>query len=241
MKNQYFGDRNDMFKYDLALTLVTEVNALNGFTFVPMLTSDDGRTDGNLTDYPTLWKHRPLLHDFLMGCVNDPARRTVTSLRDYMRAHERGIPYHPHMDADLLTSTNRATYFNSISPEALSASVILIDPDNGFEVGARSMGGDRVHKYFKYAELADLYGTMGDTSVLLAYQHWAHVNRDEAFSAVTRHVHAVLSDALPPVCISSGVIGFFALAKNAELLKDVRRVMDEYSARTGFAVYPRSE
>jgi hypothetical protein len=242
MKNQYFGDRNDMFKYDLALTLVAEVDALRGFTFVPMLTPEDGRADGNKTNYPALARHRPHLHRFLMDCVAEPSRRKVTSLKDYMREHESGIPYHPHMDADFLTDANRDTYFSSIRSEALKTSVILVDPDNGFEVGARSMAGDRVHKYFKYAELADLYRRMDDTSVLLAYQHWSYyVKREVAFSAVAERIRAALPDGLPPMCISSGDIGFFVLAKAEGTHSGVRDALEGYAAKTGFTLYPRRE
>jgi hypothetical protein len=238
MKNQYFGDRNDMFKYDLALTLVAEVAAPQAFTFVPMLTPDDAGTDGNLTDYSALGKHRPILHDFLVGCVGDPLRRKVTSLQDYMQTSERQVPYHPHMDAEYLNDANRPTYFSSISLEALEASVILVDPDNGFEVSEKTMKRTGVHKYFRYSEFADLYRRMDDASVLLAYQHWAHVKRDQAFAAVAERISSVVPEASPPICISSGSIGFFAVAKNADLPARLREVIDEYAARTGFTVYP---
>ncbi len=108
MKNQYFGDRNDMFKYDLALTLVAEVDGLHQFTFVPMLTPDDGRSDGNLTEYAGLRRHRPHLHDFLKECVADPSRRKVTSLREYMSAFEAETAYTRYMDGSFITAENRA-------------------------------------------------------------------------------------------------------------------------------------
>jgi len=41
MKNQYFGDRNDFFKYDLVLNLIEKIVNLKCFTFIPMLTEDD--------------------------------------------------------------------------------------------------------------------------------------------------------------------------------------------------------
>jgi hypothetical protein len=86
-----------------------------------------------------------------------------------------------------------------------------------------------------------LYRRMGDTSVLMAYQHWAHVKRDEAFSTVAGRIHAVLPEALPPVCISSGSIGFFAIAKRADLLAGVRDTMEKYAVKSGFTVYPKRE
>jgi len=235
MKNQYFGDRNDMFKYDLALTLVTEVAPLVRFTFVPMLTPDDGRSDGNLTDYPTLGSHRPHLHRFLMECVANPSRRKVASLREYMRTYEPGVAYCPYMDEEFLAAANRNAYFGSIAPEALRASVIFVDPDNGFEVPSTRRGN--AEKYLRYSELANLYRAMDDTSVLLAYQHWAYVKRTEAFATVTERTESALPEGLPPVCISSGSIGIFAFAKTDKLLVEVRKSLDDYALRTGFRVY----
>ncbi len=49
MKNQYFGDKRDLFKYDLALRVCQKLGL--GFTFIPMLTAPDNRTDGNQIDY----------------------------------------------------------------------------------------------------------------------------------------------------------------------------------------------
>jgi len=49
MKNQYFGESRDLFKYDLALTVRKEFNL--GLSFIPMLTAPDGRTHGNQIDH----------------------------------------------------------------------------------------------------------------------------------------------------------------------------------------------
>ena len=241
MKDKYFGDRNDMFKYDLALTLIAEIDGLRAFTFIPMLTPDDGRADGNLTDYPALAKHRPRLHRFLMGCVAEPARRRVTSLRDYMREDEGDVLYQPYMDSEFLTDANRVTYFRGVASDALTKSVVLVDPDNGFEVGQKSMRRVGANKYLRYAELADLYHRMGEASVLVVYQHWAHIKRERAFSSVAERMKSVLPEALQPVCISSGSIGFFAITKTVELHTAVRDTIDKYATKTGFTVYPSKE
>ncbi|MBA7473155.1 hypothetical protein ES707_08489 [subsurface metagenome] len=47
MKNQYFGDIRDLFKYDLILKIMQQCPSLKQFTFIPMLTANDNRTDGN--------------------------------------------------------------------------------------------------------------------------------------------------------------------------------------------------
>lgn len=239
MKNQYFGDRNDMFKYDLALTLVERLDAVSGFTFVPMLTPDDGRSDGSLTDYRQLGRHRPSLYGFLGDCVADPSRRGVTSLRRYMAENAPAVRYHPHMDDAVLCASNRGDYFAAVSPFALEDSVILVDPDNGFEVA--SMSARTAEKYLRYAELASLYEAMGERSVLLAYQHWARVKREVEFDRISQRIKDVLPDAASVACVSSGSIGFFAIAKTRTLGKPALGVMREFASARGFAVYPTEQ
>ena len=51
MKNQYFGDIKDLFKYDLGEFLINEIPELERFTFIPMLTPDDKGPDGNKLNY----------------------------------------------------------------------------------------------------------------------------------------------------------------------------------------------
>jgi len=45
MKNQYFGDKRDFFKYDLSIELCERI-PLKQFTFIPMLTENDGTKEG---------------------------------------------------------------------------------------------------------------------------------------------------------------------------------------------------
>ena len=45
MKNQYFGDNKDLFKYDLVL-MIMQAGLVEHFTFVPMLTEPDRTNHG---------------------------------------------------------------------------------------------------------------------------------------------------------------------------------------------------
>ena len=235
VKNQYFGDRNDFFKYDLALSLVEQIGALRAFTIVPMLTPDDKRAGGNLTDYAALGKHRPGLYQYLMACVADPARRRVTSLKHYMRRSEPRVRYYQHGDAENITDIPRDSYFTSISQVEMASAAILVDPDNGFEVTSMSRASE--HKYLRYSELADLYRAMGRDSVLLVYQHWPRMARDKAFADVAGKIADRLPEACGPVCVSSASVGFFAIVKDEQLLSEVRGALDHYASSRGFEVY----
>jgi hypothetical protein len=51
MKNQYFGDIRDLFKYDMVVWLIRQISSLENFTFIPMLTENDpSKKDGSQTD-----------------------------------------------------------------------------------------------------------------------------------------------------------------------------------------------
>ena len=235
VKNQHFGDRNDFFKYDLALALVEQVGALRAFTFVPMLTPDDEHADTNPTDYTAFGKHRLGLHEYLMACVADPARRRVSSLKHYMRRNQPKVRYRQHGDDAYITDVPRESYFSGLSQVETASSVILVDPDNGFEVATTSRATE--HKYLRYAELAELYRAMGRDSVLLVYQRWPKMARDKAFAHVAGKIADQLPEAFGPVCLSSGSIGFFALVKDEPMLAEVQGVFDSYATSRGFEVY----
>ena len=83
MKNQYFGDTRDLFKYDLALH-VLESTGLSRFTFIPMLTPDDSTTDGGLVDLSkgAAGTQNKALCDFLEACT-DEGRRDIRELEGF--------------------------------------------------------------------------------------------------------------------------------------------------------------
>ena len=51
MKNQYFGDVRDLFKYDIIQTLISDSTYLDKFLFISMLTPDDESKEGNKIKY----------------------------------------------------------------------------------------------------------------------------------------------------------------------------------------------
>jgi hypothetical protein len=79
MKNQYFADINDYFKYSLL-----RIFAGNGEMKIAvcwMLTENDGKTDGKYVSYLNesgKWrKYDPNLFDALVLCKPDSANRSV--------------------------------------------------------------------------------------------------------------------------------------------------------------------
>ncbi|WP_103027685.1 hypothetical protein [Salinibacter altiplanensis] len=84
MKNQYFGDINDYYKYGLlrALLRPASMDLLVGW----MLTPDEGSTDGRKTSYldrPDRYRSLdPELFDFLSRAVQNDQRRGVSAIEE---------------------------------------------------------------------------------------------------------------------------------------------------------------
>ena len=129
MKNQYFGDKRDLFKFDLVLHVMESVVGLNKFTYIPMLTPDDDRAGGRLTNYPRGYCRKGLF-DFLQESVE--GNRNIQRLREFFK--KRPFAYNPYMDDSYYTHFERETYFRNIPNEALIDALIVLDPDIGLEI-----------------------------------------------------------------------------------------------------------
>ncbi|TET40706.1 MAG: hypothetical protein E3J65_00355 [Dehalococcoidia bacterium] len=230
MKNQYFGDRNDFFKYDLVLTLIEKIDNLKCFTFIPMLTQDDGSGDGGLVNYEG--SRRRELDDFLKSCIKK-SNRNIKNLRSFMSGYKH-IEYHPYRDDEHFSHTGRKQYFDSVDSAILNESVILIDPDNGFE--AKSMRSGISHKYLKYSELSALYARMGSNSLILVYQHIPRVKREDYFAQIGQKVRRCMNTR-GPICLSDNRVAFFIIAKTDEVLNKTWKVINDYAEENGYEVY----
>jgi len=234
MKNQYFGDRNDFLKYDLVLTLIEKIDNLNCFTFIPMLTQDDGSGDGGLTNYDG--DRRRELGDFLKSCIKK-SNRNIKNLRSFMSSY-RHIEYRPYGDDECFSHEGRKQYFDSIDSSILNESVILIDPDNGFEV--KNMRSGIGHKYLKYSELSALYARMGSNSLILVYQHIPRVKREDYFARIGQKVHKCMNTR-GPMCLSDNRVVFFIMAKTDELLNKTWKAINAYAKENEYDVYKRGD
>lgn len=230
VKNQYFGDRHDFFKYDLALTLIEHLDFLDKFTFIPMLTPDDGSTDGRLTNYEA--GRRRGLERFLKSCIQE-GDRDIVNLRAYMRCRPR-VQYAPYRDQAYFVHEHRDQYFEGVGDLLLTRAVVVVDPDNGFEV--KSTRPANAHKYFLYSELERLYRRMCPESLLVAYQYIPRVQREPYFARIGRRIREQV-DVSGPLCVSDNKVAFFVLARADEVLKEAWVVLRDYAGEAGCMAY----
>lgn len=139
-----------------------------------MLTADDGRTDGQLTNYlyaPDTWRrHDPQLFDCLRKLLVSDATRAVSLVQD-----EQIIPGAKYFN-QLLTDpvASRQAYFKHLYSQLTDIDLIFFDPDNGIEVKSKPMGGKGSSKYIYWSELLDAFNS-GLT--ILIYQHFPRRER----------------------------------------------------------------
>ena len=135
------------------------------------------------------------------------------------------IEYRPYKDDEYFLHAEREQYFDSIHSSILNESVILIDPDNGFEV--KSMRSGTGHKYIKYNELSNIYAQMDSNSLIIVYQHMPRVKRELFFAQVGEKI-CNCTNTKNLMCLSDNRIVFFIMAKTDKLKHKIRNVLNNY-------------
>lgn len=228
MKNQYFGDKNDFFKYDFVLTLMENIIQIKTFTFIPMLTENDESDDGTLVNYTG--NRRKDLEIFLKKCVINKERE-VSKLSDFMK--NKKFEYNHYKDTEYFKHNSRQEYFNGIKKEMLKATVILLDPDNGFEIS--SMRKSKGNKYLKYSEVEQIYDKMGSDSVVIVYQHIPRVSREDFFKSIGDKLKQKLYNG-QVICISNNVIAFFIISKGF-INSQLKHIAERYAEQNKYKFY----
>ena len=154
MKPRFFADTRDLFKYDLVRHLMEGLPGLRHFLFVPMLTADDGKEGGyhDLSKARAGYLNRDLVA-FLEGC-NGRGERDVSRIRAYFGGH--GID--TSVVADRFTRKGRTGYFGGVVGKIRPSSLVLLDPDDGLEVGYPD------EKHLLFPELSSVLAAIDDVS-----------------------------------------------------------------------------
>jgi rubredoxin len=122
-----------------------------------MLTPDDGRNDGMLTNYinnPNTWRDEKdrCLFDTMSKCLKN-GNRNVSLAEKYSI-----IPNAVYYDLILpCNSIKRKEYFAEFCSISQHCDLIFFDPDNGFEVKSSCPGTKNSNKYLYWEELSYFY------------------------------------------------------------------------------------
>lgn len=227
MKNQYFGDIRDLFKYDLISWIIQRIDSIDRFTFIPMLTEDDNKSHGRKRDFKRAVEQRKPgtkneeLMKFLIPYGDDQKKRDIREIREYFESC--GIKTVIYRASEHFKHKERAEYFKNIDGELLSDSLIFLDPDIGLEV-KRSR-----KEHLLYREVKELYERMNENAILMIYQHFPRARkRHEEYlpDGRSKKLGEIAGDL--PLYISDNEVFFLFLTKNAELKKKLQDVLRDY-------------
>ncbi len=227
MKNQYFGDRRDLLKYDL-LCDVVESHGAQRLTYLPMLTPNNDSGEGNLKQADRR-KHRPEIFNFLKSSV-EAGLRDIRQLRDLMPL--LGISLMPYCDDAWFAQDRRREYFDAVPAEHLVKSVVFFDPDTGLEPRSQSYMYRRgPEQYLLNSELLTVWNRASQDSVFVVYQHLQqnaakHVGDvDRRLAEVSRLLQA------PTLAVRWHDLAFIAAAKCPEGVPQLRVALMRYAHR----------
>ncbi|MEE8168786.1 MAG: hypothetical protein V3T58_07955, partial [Candidatus Hydrothermarchaeales archaeon] len=205
--------------YDLVETIIREINSITRFVFIPMLTRNDNRGDGNKLDYSRAKagsKNKNLVR-FLGTCVKEN-KRDIREIKKYYENYNIEIVF--YREAEYFNHRERASYFEGIDGELLSGSVIVVDPDNGLEVKNSN------HKHLLFREVEGLYQKMDKSSILVLFQFFPRVHRNTYLSRRSKELRENTGDL--PVYIHDNDVVFFVLTKNHKLKEKLSKIILEY-------------
>jgi hypothetical protein len=230
VKNQWFGDPNDYFKYDLLIFLAERLTSKQ-LSVIWMLTENDESPGGQKINYERGAGDEGLFR-FLEESLNKGAR-DVSKLEEYFRGAGHRFEYCPYGARRPFRHGDRPAYFEEIPKENLDDAVVFLDPDTGLEV--KSMGDRNGDEYVTYNDVESIHGRMGSASILVIYQHLPHANRN--FSLYGKFNELVERLRCPiPTSISDNRIAFIILAKDRKRQSEVREALLEYT-RSHLTIY----
>ncbi|MDP9193492.1 MAG: hypothetical protein M3P06_17505 [Acidobacteriota bacterium] len=181
MKNQYFGDINDYFKYGMLRAFGRELS----IAVIWMMTPDDGSRDGRKLEYldhEGRRSHDPELFDWLR------AWKRAGTVRDVRLIEESGLLTNCRFFNEVVPEgvAARAEWFARAREFARGADLVFVDPDNGLPVKSVRPGTQKFPKFVAMEELQALYE---DGHSLLIYQHTARTSRRDLIRAKLKDLY----------------------------------------------------
>jgi hypothetical protein len=238
MKNQYFGDIRDLFKYDIIQRILKGISSLQRFTFIPMLTKNvPNSREGNYLkrDFDRAKKNgRPgtknnELMEFLEKYKEmDEDERDFREIENYFKSE--GIGTDIYKGHECFKRRTRDEYFKNTPEEFLHKSLVFVDPDIGLQIK------NSTEKHLLYQEVKDLYDRMDKDSILMIYQHFPRKDHTKYLRGRTNELKKLTEDL--PIYISDNEIIFFLLTKNDELKSQLETIINRY--RRDYPDYARA-
>jgi hypothetical protein len=169
MRDEFFGDLNDYFKYALLRLLTRKGEFSTGVCW--MLRADERATGGYLNKDGDWRTYDPELFDALRKVVR-PASNPRQAERSDFPLGAGFLFFHEYLSDE---EEERTRYFDRALKTFKDVNLIFFDPDNGLEIRTVPPGRRHSSKYLYWDEVSRAY-TAGKS--LLIYQHLPRVPRE---------------------------------------------------------------
>jgi hypothetical protein len=222
MKNQYFGDKRDYFKYGLLEALTLGIPGLEQLTCLWMLTRPIENNDGKKPFVAHADDSR--LAAFLEACRSREVH-DIRAIQGYFQGI--GCRFFSFRDQpqDYFSRENRSEYFRVVPQEALQRSVVFFDPDNGLEPEG---GAGSAH--LRYRELNQVFNRMDIHSVAVVYQHLPRIKGSVFWPAVAGKIRKHLNS--PVGFIAEGDLAFYVSPRDPSMFEAVMSILRSQGDRT---------
>jgi len=220
MKNQYFGDTRDLFKYDLLEHLMDHFRPRR-FAFIAMLTKDDHTAHGLKRNYRSTkagFNNEELIR-FL-------EQNSSGQEKDFTRIKK----YYQQKKIDALiydrpfTHKTRPAYFIEIPPEVLQAPLIFFDPDIGFR--PKSSFDERHLEFFEFLYVVQ---QAYENSVIMTIQFYPRKKRAEYIK--DKRSELKTATGLDFLSLGTTEVLFLFTSKSPQTLKKLSVALESYKAR----------
>ena len=208
MRDQWFGDKKDVFKFGIILELLKGIG-LKKFTWIAMKTRDE---EGEpYEDFSCIDRD---LRKFFFDLRKPKYKPKLCMIRDFL---DRRKDIDCFLIEDTFKAEKREEYFRKIfnNKDALTNAFILIDPDNGFETDFYK---DKSDKHILFREVNCIFIRM-EGSILAVFQHQQRgKSYNETFRNISNKPNDWLSNSFYFCVMSSKAQSMmFLLFKNKEL------------------------
>jgi len=220
VKNQYFGDKRDLFKFTLLEKLTQGIDPVNQLTCVWLLTPPSPNNDGN--QHFREHEGGSDLAAFLRECIAT-GRRDVREFARYMADRPGTYISFGDEPSQYFTASSRTGYFESIPDSALRSAVVFFDPDNGLEPGTTVSAA-----HLKYGELHSVFDRMDDISVAVVYQHLPRIPAESFWPRTADRIRMVLN--CPVGFVASGDVALLMALRDKVSQPQVNAILDEFKA-----------
>jgi hypothetical protein len=231
MKNQYFADARDFYKYDLLLHLMGLPLGFEQLVMGWWLTPDDDSTDGEVRDYKVGLRDQAL-HDWLQE-RHHRQHRDVRQFAEFPGVVRAAWRYTQALDHVPLDSQAREAYVDSVAAlGAGSPSLVFLDPDNGLMT--KSATYSKRPKYVDYPEVGRILRGMHRESLLVVFQYLPRMSREVFYPAALQRLRDDAGAEHAQWLSPDNLVTYFLIAAGAERLASVHGQLAPYLARLRF-------